>query len=71
MKTIQANTKLTVWHIGDSQLHPIINVTARKGTFATIQLDGLPIRKKVYQDSDGNEFIYPYGRYSMAATARP
>ncbi len=32
-------------------------------------MDGKPVRRKIYRDNEGDEYIFPYGKYSMAAIA--
>ena len=42
------------------------DVLARNGGFVTVQTGGKVKRVKVHADSDGGEFIFALGRYSMA-----
>lgn len=68
MKTITTNSTITARFITDSELRKQITVIERKGQFASIMIDGKIERKKVYSDN-GKEYIFPYGRYSMAPIA--
>ena len=62
---------LTITFITDYDLKATCQVLERKGTFAIILIHGKIERKKVYKGYDGSEYILPYGKYSMAPTARP
>ena len=45
-------------------------VVSRTAKTVTIEENGEQKRCKVHQDDQGVEFIYPHGRYSMAAIFR-
>ena len=68
--TINTNDTLQISFIGDSQLKPICKVILRKGNFVTVQLSSTEIVKRKVHVYDNAEFIYPYGKYSMAPIAR-
>jgi hypothetical protein len=70
-KLITDKQLLTIGFICDADLKATCFVLERKGNFAIVLIDGLIARKKVYTSFDGDEFIYPYGKYSMCPTARP
>lgn len=70
---IQANTKITVYFITDSELRPTINVVERietpKSIFVKVDIRGEgAVKRKVYNDGTG-EYIFPYGKYSMCPVA--
>jgi hypothetical protein len=69
MKTIKANQTLKCRSIGDSDCIFKLNVTDRKGNFATIEENGKTRRTKVYLDMDGNEYLMPE-KYSFAPIFR-
>jgi hypothetical protein len=62
---IQSGDTLTGQFITDSDTKIIATVVSRKGNFAIINLNGEISRKKVYSHN-GQEWIMPYGTYSMA-----
>jgi hypothetical protein len=68
--TINTNDTLQISFIGDSQLKPICKVILRKGNFVTVQLSSTEIVKRKVHVYDNEEYIFPYGKYSMAPTAK-
>jgi len=67
---INTNDTLTVRFVTDSDLRPLIKVLSRKGNFVTVKLsENEIVRKKVYSYNN-EEFIFPYGKYSMAPIAK-
>lgn len=56
--------------MGDSDLMPEIQVIARTPKTAIVLLHGKETRCKIHVSYNGEkEYIYPYGRHSMAAVA--
>ena len=45
-------------------------ILSRNGSFVTVKAQGLERRVKIMQDSEGEEFIFAMGRYSMAPVFR-
>lgn len=45
-------------------------ILERKGNFVVAKAQGVIRRVKVYQDSEGGEYVYALGRYSMAPIFR-
>lgn len=68
MAKIETNSTLTVHFIGDAELKPTIKVIERKGNFAKIEIDGTVVKRKVFENN-GEEYILPYGKYSMCPHA--
>ena len=72
MTTIQTNSTIIVRFITDAELRPSLNVIERietpKSTFVKINLHGEILKKKVFNDGN-KEYIFPYGKYSMAPIA--
>jgi len=66
--TITANQILTARSISDANCRFELSVIERKGTFATVAIDGIVRRVKIRKDDDG-EFLRP-DSYSMAPIYR-
>lgn len=67
---ITAGSVLTGRFIGDADLTFSFSVISRKGSFCTVNINGKIERRKIYTGvMDGLEYIYPYGKYSMAPVA--
>lgn len=69
MKTINANSTITARFVTDSDLKVAIKVIDRKGSFATIEVRGEGILKRKIHTDGTKEYIFPYGKYSMAPIA--
>jgi hypothetical protein len=71
MTTFQVNETYKNNFIGDSNLYVSYKVIKRTAQFVTVEdiRTGETARCKV-TEYDGNEVIYPMGRYSMAFTLR-
>lgn len=69
-KTIVAGTTLKARSIGDQDCIFEAEVLTRKGSFVTVKAQNQERRVKIQTDSEGNEFIYALGRYSMAPIFR-
>ena len=68
---IKAGDLLTIRFIGDSDLIKKATVLSRKGNFAVIDLGSNEIvRRKIYNYYNEYEYLYPYGKYSMAPIAK-
>ena len=67
--TITANTTLTARSIGDYNCIFSVEILDRKKSFVTVKAMGSISRVKVYSDDKG-EFIYAFGKYSMAPIFR-
>ena len=70
-KLIKAGDTLTARSVCDHNCVFSVEIIARKGNFATVKtsMDGTS-RKKIHKDSDGNEFLFALGQYSMAPIFR-
>lgn len=72
MNAIKSNSNIIVRFITDAELRPSLEVLERieteKSTFIKIKVDGQIIKKKVFNDGQ-KEYIFPYGKYSMAPIA--
>ena len=67
---ITAGSVLTGRFIGDADLTFSFTVIARKGSFCTVNINGKIERRKIHTGvMDGLEYIFPYGKYSMAPVA--
>lgn len=66
---ITANTTLTAKSICDADCIFSVEVLTRKNSFVTVKAMGNVSRCKVYTDSRG-EFIYAFGKHSMAPIFR-
>lgn len=67
MYKFQAGSTYYTRYIGDSDLKVSFKILARTGKNVTLASGK---RCKIHLDSDGSEFIYPEGRYSMALVIR-
>ena len=70
IKTITAGQTLKARSIGDADCIFTAEIIERKGSFVTVKAMGNMKRVKVQKDSDGNEFIYAIGKYSMCPVFR-
>jgi hypothetical protein len=70
MNKITPGQTLTARSICDSNCIFSVEVTERKGRFATVRTDKGESRKKIYADNSGNEYLYALGKYSMAPIFR-
>ena len=72
MKTIEPNTMITARFATDADLRPKIKVVERvdreKSSFAVMLIDGELVKRKIHSDRD-KEYVFPYGKYSMAPIA--
>ena len=66
MTTIKPNTIITAISIYDSNCVFKAEVLARVKDFVTLRVDGKIVRKKVRKGSDGSEYVYALGTFSMA-----
>ena len=66
MKTINPGDKLTARSIGDYDCVFVAEILDRKGKFVTVKAIGNEKRVMVRADSDGDEYIFALGQYSMA-----
>lgn len=64
-KRIEAGQTLTARSVCDHDCIFTANVISRSGSMALVKCEGREKRCKVYE-RDGEEFIMPMGRYSMA-----
>jgi hypothetical protein len=70
IKTISAGQTLKARSICDYDTIFTAEVIERKGSFVTVKAMNNTKRVKVQKDSDGNEFIYALGKYSMCPIFR-
>jgi len=70
IKTISAGQTLKARSICDYEAIFTAEVIERKGSFVTVKAMNNTKRVKVQKDSDGNEFIYALGKYSMCPIFR-
>ena len=72
MKTIAPNTTITARFVTDAVLRPQIKVVERvdreKSSFVTILINRELVKRKIHTDHE-KEYIFPYGKYSMAPIA--
>ena len=72
MKTIAPNTTITARFVTDADLRPQIKVVERvdrqKSSFVTMLINGELVKRKIYTDRE-KEYVFPYGKYSMAPIA--
>ena len=66
MKTL--SNQITARFVTDNDLRPQITVVSRTKSTAKVIIDGIEVKRKIYSDSN-KEYIFPYGRYSMAPIA--
>lgn len=65
-KTIKAGETLTARSACDYDCIFEVEILERRGQFVKFERHGQQCRVKVFKDDNGNEFIYAFGRYSMA-----
>ena len=70
MITFKANTEISARSICDHNCIFTAKIIKRTAKTLTIIAQGQESRCKIHYDFEGNEFIYPFGRYSMAPTMR-
>lgn len=72
VKTFEAGKSYEIRFIGDSELRPLLTVNKRTDKSVWISKSGDIDNKRVAikTDSEGNEYILPYGSYSMAPVSR-
>jgi len=63
---IETGATLMARSIGDSECIFSVKVIERKKSFVTVKAQGNIVKVKIFIDSEGSEFCYAYGRYSMA-----
>jgi hypothetical protein len=72
MKTIAPNTTITARFVTDADLRPQIKVVERvdreKSSFVTMLISGELVKRKIHTDRE-KEYVFPYGKYSMAPIA--
>jgi hypothetical protein len=69
MKKFNAPETYIFRFIGDSELRPEVKILKRTEKSVWFKVHGYDqARAKVMHDSEGNEYFYPLGRYSMAPT---
>ena len=72
MKTIAPNTTIIARFVTDADLRPQIKVVERvdreKSSFAVMIINGELVRRKIHSDRE-KEYVFPYGKYSMAPIA--
>lgn len=69
MSIIRKNDELVVHFITDSELRPKIKVIDRRGSFVKLQIrENEIVRRKVCSDMT-KEYVFPFGKYSMAPIA--
>ena len=67
-KQFKENQELSARSICDYNCIFTATVIKRTAKTVTIKIRGDQKRCKIQSDNDGNEFIFPLGRYSMAPT---
>ena len=71
MKAFKVNSSYNYSLIGDRSIVCKIIVTKKTATMITfIDNDDNLKRAKVFKDSQGHEFIYPDGKYSLCPVCR-
>lgn len=70
MNTIVSNSILTCRFVTDAELKVEMQVTARTKSTCTVTINGKSEKRKIYNNGE-SEYIYPYGKYSMAPIAKP
>ena len=70
IKTISAGQTLKARSVCDYETIFTAEIIERKGSFVTVKAMNSTKRVKVNKDSEGNEFIYALGKYSMAPIFR-
>lgn len=72
MKKIEPNTTIIARFVTDADLRPQIKVIERvdreKSSFVDLLINGEVVRRKVHTDRE-KEYVFPYGKYSMAPIA--
>ena len=72
MKTIARNTTIIARFVTDADLRPQIKVVERvdreKSSFAVMLINGELVKRKIHSDRE-KEYVFPYGKYSMAPIA--
>ena len=72
MKTIAPNTTIIARLVTDADLRPQIKVVERvdreKSSFAAMTINGELVKRKIHSDRE-KEYVFPYGKYSMAPIA--
>jgi hypothetical protein len=72
MKTIAPNTTIIARFVTDADLRPQIKVVERvdreKSSFVTMLINGELVKRKIHTDRE-KEYVFPYGKYSMAPIA--
>jgi len=70
MKTFKTNTEISGRSICDHNCIFTAKVIKRTEKTVTIITQGQESRCKIHIDKSGEEFIFPFGRYSMAPIMR-
>jgi len=69
MSKFNAPETYTFRFIGDSELRPEVKILKRTEKSVWFKVHGYDqARAKIMLDTEGNEYFYPLGRYSMAPT---
>jgi hypothetical protein len=66
MTTIKPQTTITARSICDHNCIFSAYVVSRKGDWIILSMDGKTFRKKIQKTSDGSEYVYALGKYSMS-----
>ena len=71
MITFETNKTYKMRFIGDSNLTPLFRVVKRTPSFLTVEdvKTGETYRAKI-KNHDGEEYVLPYGSYSMAPSIK-
>lgn len=67
--TINTGDTLTIRFITDAELRPTVKVIERKGNFVKIKFSENEVKRVKVYEYNSSEYIYPYGKYSMAPVA--
>lgn len=70
MNKFTVGQKLSTSSICDSECIYTETILKRTKKTVTITAHGEEKRCKIHHDDDGNEFIFPYGQYSMCPIFR-